>query len=153
MPLSAMPTQKRIVLVAHDAQKDALSDWCAKHQTLLAEHELFGTGTTAERIAHRINQPVQPFLSGPMGGDQQIGARIAEGELDILIFFWDPMSQMPHDPDIKALLRIAAVWNIPVACNAASADFLISSPLVQAAYDREILDYQAYASSRRESQG
>ena len=145
-----MAPRKRIVLVAHDAQKNTLVRWCRQHRSTLAEHELFATGTTAQRVSAALEQAVHPFLSGPMGGDQQIGAQIAEGRLDILVFFWDPMSQMPHDPDIKALLRIAAVWNIPVACNAASADFLISSPLIAAPYQRDTLDYPAYVASRQQ---
>ncbi|MGB0965341.1 MAG: methylglyoxal synthase [Litorivicinus sp.] len=144
-----MPARKRIALVAHDGCKPQLMEWAQRHADALAQHELYATGTTAERLAGALKLPIQAFLSGPMGGDQQIGARIAEGELDILVFFWDPMSQQPHDPDIKALLRIAAVWNVPVACNAASADFMFASPLLAQPYPREVLDYAAYQASRR----
>lgn len=146
---TTMPARKRIALVAHDGCKPQLMEWATRHEDALAQHELFATGTTSERLQQTLQLPVQAFLSGPMGGDQQIGARIAEGQLDVLVFFWDPMSQQPHDPDIKALLRIAAVWNIPVACNAASADFMFASPLLAADYPREVLDYAAYQASRR----
>lgn len=118
------------------------------HRDSLAQHELYGTGTTAGQLSAALDLNVHPFLSGPLGGDQQIGAKIAEGQLDILVFFWDPMSQLPHDPDIKALLRIAAVWNVPVACNSASADFMFSSALLTQPYQRDIIDYAAYQASR-----
>ncbi len=145
---ATLPRRKRIALVAHDAQKPALNEWALRHQTELAKHELLATGTTAVHLGKALGLPVHAFLSGPMGGDQQIGARIAESTIDVLIFFWDPLAQMPHDPDVKALLRIAAVWNVPVACNSASADFLLSSPLMSEAYERDQLDYAAYQASR-----
>ncbi|QGG79904.1 methylglyoxal synthase [Litorivicinus lipolyticus] len=145
---ATLPATKRIALVAHDAQKPALVEWALRHRAALATHELFATGTTAVHLGRALDLPVHAFLSGPMGGDQQIGARIAEASIDVLMFFWDPLAQMPHDPDVKALLRIAAVWNVPVACNSASADFLMSSPLMDADYEREQLDYAAYQAGR-----
>lgn len=139
-----MPQRKRIALVAHDNKKRDLLEWAAWNKQLLAEHELFATGTTGKLLEELIGVPVTRFQSGPLGGDQQIGAKIAEGEIDFLIFFWDPLSPQPHDPDVKALLRIAAVWNIPVACNRASADFMIASALMTGEYERLIVDYQPY---------
>jgi methylglyoxal synthase len=133
--LKKAPATKKIALVAHDHMKPVLSKWCQKHFANLQAQELFATGTTA-------------LLSGPLGGDQQIGARIAQQQLDILIFFWDPLESMPHDPDVKALLRIAAVWNIPVACNPSSADYLLSSPMLNREYEYRVPDYNAYQKSR-----
>lgn len=140
---------KRIALVAHDNMKSLLCTWCATHFDSLQRHELCATGTTAGKIKQHTGLPVEPLFSGPLGGDQQIGARIAEQDLDILIFFWDPLASMPHDPDVKALLRIAAVWNIPVACNPSSADYLISSPLLSSEYDYRVPDYDSYQNSRK----
>lgn len=139
---------KKIALVAHDHMKTMLTDWCAKHYDKLVDHELFATGTTASKIGQATGLNIQALLSGPLGGDQQIGAKIAEQQLDMLIFFWDPLASMPHDPDVKALLRIAAVWNIPVACNPSSADYLISSPLLSTEYQYRVPDYEAYKTSR-----
>jgi methylglyoxal synthase len=134
---------RRIALVAHDNKKDELLEWARFNRKWLSEHELCATGTTGSLLEQHLGLEVQRFQSGPLGGDQQIGARIAEGEIDFLIFFWDPLEPQPHDPDVKALLRMAVVWNIPIACNRASADFMISSPLMDATYDRLVPDYEA----------
>jgi methylglyoxal synthase len=135
------PASKRIALVAHDNMKDEMLEWAAHHRDELAQHTLVGTGTTGRLVQEHTRLEVERLRSGPLGGDQQMGARIAEGKIDILIFFWDPLEPQPHDPDIKALLRIAAVWNIPVACNRASADFIISSPLISQVYQRRVPEY------------
>lgn len=139
---------KNIALVAHDNMKPLLAKWTLENRDLLRTHNLFATGTTGYKLEQELDMTVSKFVSGPLGGDQQIGAKISEGLIDMLIFFWDPFEPMPHDPDVKALLRIAAVWNIPVACNPASADFLITSPLVHDAYQRAVPDYEAYISER-----
>lgn len=135
------PASKRIALVAHDNMKDEMLEWVAQHRTELSNHVLVGTGTTGRLVQEHTGLEVERLRSGPLGGDQQMGARIAEGKIDILMFFWDPLEPQPHDPDIKALLRIAAVWNIPVACNRASADFIISSPLISQVYQRRVPEY------------
>lgn len=132
---------RHIALVAHDNKKRELLEWARFNRDLLAEHELYATGTTGQMIERELGLGVRKFQSGPLGGDQQIGARIAEGAIDCLIFFWDPLEPQPHDPDVKALLRIAVVWNVPVACNRASADFIISSPLLAGRYVRLLPDY------------
>ena len=137
-----LPKQKRIALVAHDGRKQDLLSWVQFNKTTLSGHFLVGTGTTGKLIAEKTGLPVQRLISGPLGGDQQIGARIAEGKLDILIFFWDPLEPQPHDPDIKALLRIAVLYNIPTASNRATADFIISSQLLTDDYERILPDYQ-----------
>jgi methylglyoxal synthase len=129
---------KTIALVAHDNMKDELLEWVGKHREELSRHTLIGTGTTGGLVNEKIGLPVERLRSGPLGGDQQIGARISEGEVDVLLFFWDPLEPQPHDPDIKALLRIAVVWNIPVACNRASADFIMSSPHMDLDYVRRV---------------
>lgn len=131
-----MPARKRIALVAHDHEKDSLLTWARAHRDELAKHELYGTGTTGGLVAAELALPVHRFLSGPIGGDQQIGASLAEQRIDILIFFWDPLAAQPHDPDVKALLRLAVLWNVPCAMNPATADFLFSSPWMQSAYSR-----------------
>lgn len=131
-----MDDRKRIALIAHDNRKIDLLDWTRFNRGTLARHELYGTGTTGGLVESEIGVPVHRFLSGPLGGDQQIGAAIAEGRVDIVIFFWDPLQSQPHDVDVKALLRIAVVHDCPIACNRATADFLLSSPLLGARYQR-----------------
>nr|WP_245683979.1 methylglyoxal synthase [Rhodohalobacter halophilus] len=138
---SKMGKKKRIGLIAHDYRKRDLIDWADYNRDKLMEHELYGTGTTGGMIAKQLGLPVHTFMSGPLGGDLQIGAAIAESKLDILIFFWDPLQAQPHDVDVKALLRIAVVYNIPLACDRSSADFLISSELMDKEYDRFVVDY------------
>jgi methylglyoxal synthase len=133
--------QKRIALVAHDNRKETLLDWVQKNEKILSRHFLCGTGTTARLIIERTGLPVKAYRSGPLGGDQKIGSLIAELGIDMLIFFWDPLTSQPHDPDVKALLRIAVLYNIPVAMDQATADFLLSSPLMEQNYDRVILDF------------
>ena len=130
MTNSTSPEPKRIALVAHDGRKDDLLEWAEHNRDLLAGHSLYATGTTGRLLSEALDLPVTRFQSGPLGGDQQIGALIALGELDMLIFFWDPMSSQPHDSDVKALVRLAVLWDIPIACNRTSADYLITSPLL-----------------------
>jgi methylglyoxal synthase len=138
------PPRKRIALVAHDNMKDDLLEWATYNRGSLTRHELYATGTTGRLLMDALNVPITLLQSGPLGGDQQIGARITEGLIDLLIFFWDPLEQQPHDPDIKALLRVAVVWNIPVACDRATADYIISSPLMTSAYERNLPDYSTH---------
>jgi methylglyoxal synthase len=140
----AMEHDKKIALVAHDNKKQALVEWAKYNRDLLAHHEVYATGTTGEILERELGFEIIKLQSGPLGGDQQIGARIVTGEIDFLIFFWDPLEPLPHDPDVKALLRMAVVWNIPIACNRASADFMISSPLMDGEYDRLVPDYEGY---------
>lgn len=142
------PAKKRIALVAHDNMKGELTEWASVHKDKLIQHELMATGTTGNLLKKYLNVPIKALISGPLGGDQQLGGLIAEGKVDVLIFFWDPFEPMPHDPDIKALLRVAAVWNIPIACSVSSANFLVSSDLFNKAYDRLIPDYDAYLKER-----
>ncbi len=130
-----MNKTKRIVLIAHDNKKPDLLEWVKFNKGTLSSHFLFATGTTGKLINEETALPVHRFISGPLGGDQQIGSKIVEGELDMMIFFWDPLSAQPHDPDVKALLRIAVLYNIPMACNRATADFLISSGLLNEEYE------------------
>jgi methylglyoxal synthase len=139
-----MEHDKKIALVAHDNKKQDLMEWAKFNRDLLAHHKVYATGTTGILLERRLGFEVTTLQSGPLGGDQQIGARIADGEIDFLIFFWDPLEPLPHDPDVKALLRMAVVWNIPIACNRASADFMISSPLMDGEYDRLVPDYEGY---------
>lgn len=144
----AVEQKKRVALVAHDHKKQDLLDWARYNRSVLAQHEVCSTGTTGILLEQELGIEVIKYQSGPLGGDQQIGAKISEGNIDLLIFFWDPLEPTPHDPDVKALLRIAVVWNIPVACNRASADFIFSSPLMAQEYPRLIPDYEAYKKRR-----
>ena len=130
-----MHRRKRIALIAHDNRKNDLLEWARYNRGTLAQHELFATGTTGKLLEAELGQTVNLYLSGPLGGDQQVGAGIAEGRIDFVIFFWDPLEPQPHDPDVKALLRLATLWNIPVATNVATADMLISSPLLSGDYE------------------
>lgn len=140
----ALHIRKRIALVAHDHKKADLLEWAEFNRDLLVLHELCATGTTGTLLEKALGTEIFKLQSGPLGGDQQIGARIAEGLVDMIIFFWDPLEPQPHDPDVKALLRIAVVWNIPIACNRASADFMISSPLMSSSYERILPDFQRH---------
>jgi methylglyoxal synthase len=140
----AIGEKKRIALIAHDSKKEDLLDWAKFNRDTLAQHIVLGTGTTGKLLEQMLNIEVIKLQSGPLGGDQQIGAKIAEGEVDFVIFFWDPLEAQPHDVDVKALLRLAVVWNIPIACNRASADFMFSSQLMTQEYQRLLPDYEAY---------
>lgn len=148
-----MGARKRVVLIAHDRRKEDLLEWVEFNAAVLREHELSATGNTGALIASRTGLPVHRFRSGPLGGDQQVGGRIAEGELDVLIFFWDPLAPLPHDPDVKALLRLAVLYNIPTACNRATADFLVAAPLFHDEYQRLVEDHTAARQARLESHG
>ena len=139
-----LAARKRIAMIAHDNKKAALIEWATYNKAVLSKHQLFATGTTGKLLENALDVPVTRLLSGPLGGDQQIGALLAEGKIDILIFFWDPMASQPHDPDIKALLRLGVVWNIPMACDRATADFMLTSPLMHQDYDTLIPDYEAH---------
>jgi methylglyoxal synthase len=136
-----MEAKKNVVLIAHDSRKADLLDWVRYNRAVLKEHRLFATGTTGALVERVAELPVTRFRSGPLGGDQQVGAKIADGELDVLIFFWDPLEPQPHDPDVKALLRIAVLYNIPTACNRATADFVVGSQLFHDAYVRLVEDH------------
>lgn len=143
-----MPEQKSIALIAHDNKKHDLIQWCKENKTILEHHFLCGTGTTAKMVADQTGLPVRGFNSGPLGGDQQIGARIVEGKIDVVIFFSDPLSAQPHDPDVKALLRIAQVYDIPIANNRATADFIITSPFMDTTYSHNLLDFRNAVNER-----
>ena len=146
-----MRHDKKIALVAHDNKKRDLVEWAKFNRDLLAHHVVYATGTTGAILEQELGFSITKLQSGPLGGDQQVGAKIADHEIDFLIFFWDPLEPMPHDPDVKALLRMAVVWNIPIACNRATADFMISSPLMDEEYDRLVPDYQGYRQRRIDS--
>lgn len=139
-----MKSKKNIALIAHDNKKNDLLEWVKYNKELLKQHNLYATGTTGLLICQETGLEVTKFRSGPLGGDQQVGAKIADGQIDFMIFLWDPMEPHPHDVDVKALLRLSVVWNIPVACNRSTADFLISSPLMNTEYERLLVDYERY---------
>ena len=142
--------QKNIALIAHDAKKEELISWCDEHKELLSKHFLCGTGTTARMITDRTGLPVKGYNSGPLGGDQQIGAKIVEGQIDFMIFLWDPLEAQPHDPDVKALLRIAVVYDIPIANNLATADFMLNSSYMKTSYQRKIENFNRTIQKRVE---
>ncbi len=142
----SIPKLKRIALVAHDNKKRDLLEWAKYNRNLLERHEIYATGTTGETLLRELGLDIIRLQSGPLGGDQQIGSKIVSNEINFLIFFWDPLEPQPHDPDVKALLRMAVVWNIPIACNRATADFMISSPLMDGDYFRIVPDYEVYRS-------
>ncbi len=146
MTIDPVGRRKRIGLVAHDNKKRDLIEWSRYNRILLEGHDLVATGTTGTLLEDAIGVGIEKLQSGPLGGDQQLGALISEGDIDLLVFFWDPLEPQPHDPDVRALLRIAVVWNIPIACNRASADFMISSPLMTSDYVRTVPDYGTYLS-------
>src|SRR5499426_1145251 len=137
-----MERRKRVALIAHDNRKADLLEWATYNRGTLSRHELFATGTTGTLLSEELDLDVGLFLSGPLGGDQQVGAGIAEGRIDFVIFFWDPLEPHPHDVDVKALLRIAVVYNVPIACNRASADFMLSSPLMELEYERLLPSFE-----------
>jgi methylglyoxal synthase len=139
---STMGVRKQIALIAHDNRKTDLLDWARFNRGTLSEHDLYATGTTGSLLAAELGLTISRFVSGPLGGDQQVGAAIVEGRVDFVIFFWDPLEPHPHDVDVKALLRIAVVYNIPIACNRSSADFLLSSTLMSEMYERRVMDYE-----------
>lgn len=143
-----MPAQKSIALIAHDNKKQELIDWCLRNKKILEHHFLCGTGTTARMVADRTGLPVRGFNSGPLGGDQQVGARIVEGKIDVVIFFSDPLAAQPHDPDVKALLRIAQVYDVPIANNKATADFIITSPYMDSTYSHSLLNFRRMVDER-----
>ena len=144
-----MGRRKNIALVAHDNKKDDMIEWARFNKLSLEQHMLYATGTTGSVLQESLGLEIIQLQSGPLGGDQQIGAKISEGEIDFLIFFWDPLEAQPHDPDVRALLRMAAVWNIPVATTLASADFMFSSPLMEREYSRRLVDYNEYRERMR----
>jgi methylglyoxal synthase len=140
-PARPRASRRRLALVAHDNKKPELLDWARFNRDVLARHDLIATGTTGRLLHDELELDVKRLRSGPLGGDQQLGAMITDAEIDVLIFFWDPLESQPHDPDVKALLRIAVVWNTPIACNRATADFLISSPLLHGSYEAVVPSY------------
>lgn len=140
--------QKNIALIAHDGKKPVLIDWCETHKDILKKHNLCGTGTTARMISDRTGLTVKGYNSGPLGGDQQIGAKIVEGRIDLIIFFSDPLTAQPHDPDVKALMRIAQVYDIPIAVNKASADFMIKSKFMDQCYNHDVINFQKNIENR-----
>jgi methylglyoxal synthase len=150
MNIRKLSARKRIAMVAHDNKKKDLIEWAMFNKTVLARHELFATGTTGALLEDKLDRPVKRLLSGPIGGDQQIGAMIATNEIDVLIFFWDPMEAQPHDSDVKALLRVAIAWNCIVANDRSTADFILTSPLMQAQYEVELPDYSSYLNRKIE---
>ncbi len=143
-----MPANKHVALVAHDNCKPELLRWVKENKDKLQGHFLYATGTTGHMLSKETGLAIRSLISGPMGGDQQLGALISECKIDVLVFFWDPLNAVPHDPDVKALLRIASVWNIPVATNRATAKFLFESGLINSEVEIEIPDYEAYLSDR-----
>ena len=143
-----LPAQKNIALIAHDNKKHDIIEWCKKNKSILERHFLCGTGTTAKMIADGTGLPIRGFNSGPLGGDQQIGARGADGKIDLIIFFSDPLTAQPHDPDVKALLRIAQVYDIPIANNVATADFIVTSPYMNSEYKHKLLNFRQHIEDR-----
>jgi methylglyoxal synthase len=133
--------KKTVALIAHDNRKKDLIEWAQLHTETLRKHNLVGTGTTGKLVSEKCGLEVKCFLSGPLGGDQQIGAELANGSIDVIIFFWDPLTAQPHDPDVKALLRLSVLFNIPTACNVSTADFMISSPFFHEEFEKQIIDY------------
>ena len=144
--IKKLGSRKSIAMVAHDNRKADLMEWAVHNKTVLAKHELFATGTTGRLLEEALDRPVKKLLSGPLGGDQQVGSMIAEGEIDMMIFFWDPMQAQPHDSDVKAMLRLGVAWNIPMASDRATADLIITSPFMHGEYDAMLPDYSAYLS-------
>jgi methylglyoxal synthase len=151
MSLRNLKANKRIALVAHDHMKADLIDWAFYNKTILASHELISTGTTGKMLEEKLGLPVRKLLSGPLGGDQQVGSMIAEEKIDLLVFFWDPMHAQPHDSDVKALLRLAVAWNILTACNRTTADFILTSPLMNVGYVVTVPDYSTYLQRKIEA--
>ncbi len=146
-----IPVKKNIALIAHDSKKRELIEWCKNHKEILEKHSLCGTGTTARMITDQTGLRVKGYNSGPLGGDQQIGAKIVEGRIDLVIFFSDPLTAQPHDPDVKALLRIAQVYDIPMANNRATADFMITSPYMDREYDHEVINFRRNIAERAQT--
>ena len=148
-----LPRQKSIALIAHDNKKQEIIDWCLANKQILEHHFLCGTGTTAKMIADKTGLPIRGYNSGPLGGDQQIGSRIVEGRIDLVIFFSDPLQAQPHDPDVKALLRIAQVYDIPIANNRSTADFIITSPYMETEYTRKLINFRHNINMRASTMG